>query len=136
MRGTGRRKTDSGPDDLEALVRKVATRRAREVVEAQKDRLDALEKEMAVARVDLDRIATDLRSLEQRLDAMTAAADPVTGDEAEVVEARNVLEAVRSEHARVRARLQVVSRYEERIRRIEEAVVKLYGGDLRGPGRP
>jgi hypothetical protein len=138
MRGTGRRKAEqgSGPGDLEALVRKVATRRAREVVEPQKERLDALEKEMAVARVDLDRIATDLRSLEQRLDAMTAATDPVTGDEAEVAEARNVLEAVRSEHARVRARLQVVSRYEERIRRIEEAVVKLYGGDLRGPGRP
>ena len=88
---------------------------------------------MAVARVDLDRIATDLRSLEQRIDGLASGATPVTGDETEVAEARNVLDAVRTEHARVRARLQVVSRYEERIRRIEEAVVTLYGGDLRGP---
>lgn len=138
MRGTGRRKAEEGgrTRDLEALVRKVATRRAREVVEPQQQRLEALENEMAVVRVDLDRIATDLRSLEQRLDAITVGADPVTGNAVEVAEARDVLQAVRSEHARVRARLQVVSRYEERIRRIEEAVVKLHGGDLRGPGRP
>ena len=140
MKDVGRRRRGAaagdgagGAGDLEALVRKVAARRAREVVEPQKDRLDALEREMAVARVDLDRIATDLRSLEQRIDGLASGAAPVTGDETEVAEARNVLEAVRAEHARVRARLQVVSRYEERIRRIEEAVVSLYGGDLRGP---
>jgi hypothetical protein len=28
-----------------------------------------------------------------------------------------------------------MSRYEERLCRLEDAVVKLYGGDLRGPGR-
>jgi hypothetical protein len=32
---------------------------------------------------------------------------------------------VRREHARIRARFQVVSRYEERIRRLEKAVTKL-----------
>jgi predicted nucleic acid-binding Zn-ribbon protein len=100
----------------------------------QARRIDALEKEMAVVRVDLDRLASGIRSIEERLDARDRAVEPITAGAEELVEARSLLEAVRSEHARVRARLHVVSRYEERIRRIEEAVVKLYGGDLRGPG--
>jgi hypothetical protein len=40
---------------------------------------------------------------------------------------------VRREHAQVRARLQVVSAYEERIRRLEAVLAEVSGGDLRRP---
>jgi hypothetical protein len=104
------------------------------------DRLDsrtaALEEAVAVIRVDLERIGHELRSLEHRLDSEAAGtAPPVTGSEREVGEARNVLAEVRREHERVRVRFQMISRYEERLRRVEDAAVKLYGGNLRGPMR-
>jgi hypothetical protein len=121
------------PDELERLVRRVAGRRAREVIDVQKRAVDRVERDLGVVRVDLDCIASDLRAIEERLDAGTAGAAPVSGDDDANADARRVLDEVRAEHARIRARLQVVSRYEERIRRLEEAVVKLYGGDLRGP---
>lgn len=55
------------------------------------------------------------------------------GEEAEHAEARSLVEAVRREHEQVRVRMQVIGQYEERLRRMEDAVVKLYGGDVRHP---
>jgi len=55
------------------------------------------------------------------------------GEEPEFAEARSLVETVRREHEQVRVRMQVIGQYEERLRRIEEAVVKLYDGDVRHP---
>lgn len=54
-------------------------------------------------------------------------------DDAERAEARSLVEAVRREHEQVRVRMQVIAQYEERLRRLEDAVVKLYDGDVRHP---
>lgn len=98
-------------------------------------RLAAQESTLAVVRVDLEVISHQLRSLEHRLEAVAADVrdGPVTGSPSDVAEARNVLDQVRSEHERIRVRLQMLTVFEERFRRIEEAVVTMYGGDLRGP---
>ena len=42
-----------------------------------------------------------------------------------------LVDDVRTEHARIRARMQVISAYEERLRRVEESVAELYEGDPR-----
>lgn len=125
----GRRKVD-----LDQRVRRIATKRARAVVRDQKSRIDSLDSAAAVVRVDLEQIANQLRAIEHRLDSAVPIGGAVVGTPDEVAEARNVLDEVRAEHERMRVRMTVALRYEERLRRIEEAVVTLYGGDLRGPG--
>ncbi|SDO72913.1 hypothetical protein SAMN04489867_0430 [Pedococcus dokdonensis] len=55
------------------------------------------------------------------------------GDEGDRAEARSLVEAVRREHEQVRVRMQVIAQYEERLRRLEEAVAKAYDGDVRHP---
>ena len=50
-----------------------------------------------------------------------------------LAEGRGLLDEVRTEHARIRARMQVVSAYEERLRRVEESVAELFEGDRRHP---
>ncbi|GAA2159889.1 hypothetical protein [Pedococcus bigeumensis] len=57
----------------------------------------------------------------------------LVADDAERAEARSLVEAVRREHEQVRVRMQVIAQYEERLRRLEDAVVKLYDGDVRHP---
>ena len=66
--------------------------------------------------------------LEQRLASGTFVAD-----DAELAEARSLVEAVQREHEQARIRMQIVSHYEERLRRVEDALVNLYEGDVRHP---
>ncbi len=54
-------------------------------------------------------------------------------DDESVAEGRGLLDEVRSEHARISALMQVVSSYEERLRRVEESVAEPYEGDRRHP---
>jgi hypothetical protein len=127
------RRTKAGPD-LDQRIRRIATRRAKAVVEGVSGRVSRLESDAAVVRVDLERIAHQLRALEQRLDSERADVGPTSGEPIGDDPAA-VLAEIRREHERIRIRFQTMTRYEERLRRIEDAVVKLYGGDLRGPGR-
>ena len=117
-------------DALEERVRQIATRRAKAVGQATDKRIDKVAAAVEVIRVDLDRISHQLRSIEHRLDAagVDAPQDAQTSPE-------DALAKVQQEHERIRARSQLVSRFDERLRRVEEAVRKLYGGDLRGPGK-
>jgi hypothetical protein len=59
--------------------------------------------------------------------------DRFTGDAEEHAEARSLVAEVRREHEQVRIRMQVIGQYEERLRRLEDAVVKMYHGDVRHP---
>ena len=59
-------------------------------------------------------------------DAASVDPEDLTADQA-----RALLREVREEHARVRVRMQVVSGYEERLRRVEESLAELYDGDPR-----
>jgi len=66
--------------------------------------------------------------LEQRLEGGTFVAD-----DASLAEARSLVDEIRQEHEQARVRMQIVSHYEERMRRVEEAVAGLHGGDVRHP---
>ena len=69
-----------------------------------------------------------LGRIEERLGSGTFVAD-----DAQMAEARDLVQAVRQEHEQVRVRMQIVSHYEERLRRVEEALATLYDGDVRHP---
>ena len=108
--------------ELEARVKDLD--RARVMQAAERERRDA----------QFGTIEVRLADLEQRFVAVPAggaSGSVAPPDEAELAEARGLVEEVRTEHARVRARLQVVSAYEERLRRVEESVAELYEGDPR-----
>jgi chromosome segregation ATPase len=92
--------------------------------------LDSNHREIEHGRlsVQVGVLETRLNQLEERLGAGTFVAD-----DAQAAEARSLVEAVRREHEQVRARLQLVSSYEERLRRVEEAVVGRSDGDRRHP---
>jgi hypothetical protein len=66
--------------------------------------------------------------LEQRLESGSFVAD-----DASMAEARSLVDEVRHEHEQARVRMQIVSHYEERLRRVEEALATLYDGDVRHP---
>ena len=110
-----------------------------------------LRAELADLRAELQSNVTDLRSAEaatddrisqvewtqERLGPQLAAVDerlaaverpvPAAGDRSEQDEARSLVEEVRSEHARVRARLSVVASYEHRIATLEQTLGTLTG---------
>jgi hypothetical protein len=67
-----------------------------------------------------------LGSLEERLGSGTFVAD-----DQQMAEARDLVQAVRQEHQQVRVRMQIISHYEERLRRVEDAMAQLYEGDPR-----
>ena len=95
--------------------------RARTMEASERERRDA----------QFGTIEVRLADLEQRLhDARPQFAGTPPDDEA-LAEAAGLVDAVRTEHARIRARMQVISAYEERLRRVEESVAELYDGDPR-----
>ena len=109
---------DQQVKELEARVTYLD--RARVMEAAERERRDA----------QFGTIEVRLADLEQRLaDTRSRVADPPTDDE--LSRATGLVEEVRTEHARIRARMQVISAYEERLRRVEESVVQLYEGDPR-----
>jgi hypothetical protein len=67
-------------------------------------------------------------ALEERLQTGTFVAD-----DASMAQARSLVDEVRREHEQVRVRMQLVSHYEERLRRVEQALAGLHGGDPRQP---
>lgn len=78
-------------------------------------------------------IEVRLADLEQRLADAASGLGDAPLDEQQLAAGRSLLDEVRTEHARIRARMQVVSAYEERLRRVEESVAELYDGDRRHP---
>jgi hypothetical protein len=67
-----------------------------------------------------------LGELAERLDSGVFVAEP-----AEQVEARSLVEEVRREHQQIRTRMQIISQYEERLRRVEESLGALTDADHR-----
>jgi predicted nuclease with TOPRIM domain len=82
-------------------------------------RLDAVERESSWSANELARLAPQAAAFEARLEQQ-ARPTVLTGGLADLPEARLLLDVVREEHARVRARLSLVSAYEERLRRLEQ----------------
>jgi uncharacterized protein involved in exopolysaccharide biosynthesis len=89
----------------------------------QHERIAELERELA-------RVSPQVAALEERLAALSAPPTPPelgTVLESDDPAAAELLEAIRAEHARVRARISAAARYEERLRQLEEQVEALRG---------
>ncbi|GAB2469867.1 hypothetical protein [Jatrophihabitans fulvus] len=85
-------------------------------------RLDEWSLASARSRVEYDTAAHQLAALEVRIAALEdATVEP--GDDAARAEARQLVDVVRTEHARVRTRLTLFGAYEERLRRVEAALL-------------
>jgi exonuclease VII small subunit len=104
---------------LEARVKELGRATALDLREGE--RRDAHVGSLEVRLADLEQGLADLRS-------GVAATAP---DDDQLAAGRTLLDDVRTEHARIRARMQVVSAYEERLRRVEESVTELFDGDRR-----
>lgn len=83
--------------------------------------------------VDWGRALHQLGALETRVGRLeeTVEKEEFAADDSSVAEAKSLVDTVRREHDQVRVRFQVISSYEERMRRLEAAVVNMYDGDMR-----
>ncbi|TYP89856.1 hypothetical protein [Blastococcus xanthinilyticus] len=82
-------------------------------------RLDEVQRESSWSANELARLAPQAAAFEARLE-QRARPVVLTGGLEDLPEARLLVDVVREEHARVRARLSLVSAYEERLRRLEQ----------------
>ncbi len=73
-----------------------------------------------------ERLGPQLAAVDERLASVERPA-PAALDQSEQDEARSLVEEVRSEHARVRARLSAVASYEHRIASLEQTLSTLTG---------
>jgi chromosome segregation ATPase len=89
-------------------------------------RLDAVERQADWSANELARLAPQVAALETRVE-QKARPTVLAGELQDLPEARSLVEVVREEHARVRARLSLVSAYEERLRRLEERLLQHEG---------
>lgn len=81
-------------------------------------RVADVERESSWSANELARLAPQAAAFEARLESQ-ARPLVLTGALEDLPEARLLVDVVREEHARVRARLSLVSAYEERLRRLE-----------------
>ncbi len=98
-----------------------------------RDRLTPVEKRDVIREVEHGRLSAQIGAVEQRLGRIEEllSESRLVGAEADAGEAIEVLEAVRSEHEQIRVRMQIISSYEERLRRVEASVIAMYDGDHR-----
>ena len=138
------RRAVADPDDLRGRLdkqRRQVEQQARQIAEL-KASVAALGKrirpvELASSHRELEhgRATIQIGICEERLGRIEEQLrdEVFAGDAAEHAEARSLVEAVRREHDQVRIRMQVIGQYEERLRRLEDAVVRMYDGDVRHP---
>ena len=138
------RRSVADPNNLAAKVDKQRAqldRQAAQIAELKSSvaalgkRLHPVEHASAHREVEHGGLAIQIGIVEERLGKIEEGlrSAEFVGDDAERAEARSLVEAVRREHEQVRVRMQVIAQYEERLRRLEDAVVKTYHGDVRHP---
>ncbi|GAB3357426.1 hypothetical protein [Modestobacter lapidis] len=108
-------------DDLAGRDRELDERIAEQArrVEQLERRMEPVERESSWSANELARLAPQAAAFEARLEQQRERAEVITAELTDLPEARTLVEVVREEHARVRARLSLVSSYEERLRRLE-----------------
>ncbi len=132
------RKHDSRLKAQRALIDRqqavIANQRKR--LGSQADRLAGLAERVEAVELRASRVGTVYAVLEQQIASMETRLDrlvtqvtdttlPATEDER--AEGRTLLEEIREEHSRIRARFGIMARYEERIRRLEAALKPVPG---------
>ena len=103
-------------------------------VEALRKRIQPVEHASNHREVEHGNLTIQVGVWEQRLGRLEElmARHPLS-DVTDIPEGRSLLEEIRRQHEQIRVRMQVIAQYEERLRRVEEALVKLYHGDVRHP---
>jgi predicted component of type VI protein secretion system len=88
-------------------------------------RLAKVEATAKVLSMDFARIQLQLAALETKVETVARERDPapITGDSEAVARARDVVAIVQQEHEQIRARFQIITRYEERLRRVEDSLL-------------
>ncbi|HEY8372422.1 MAG TPA: hypothetical protein VIL00_06725 [Pseudonocardiaceae bacterium] len=87
-------------------------------------RTDDLDGRSGWTENEVRRMGPHLAAVDERVAMLERPAARSSGDTAEQTESRSVLEEVRAEHARIRARLTAIARFEERLARLEEAAAR------------
>lgn len=92
----------------------------------QRRMTSSLAGQMATLRTDFDRMANQIAATETRIEWVRERVDPEVfeGTTEERAQARQLIEEIRREHAQIRVRFQVVSNYEERLSRVENALAE------------
>jgi chromosome segregation ATPase len=132
------RDLQAGVDQQRSQAQKLETRLKtleREVA-ALRERVRPVELASNRREVEHGRVSVQVGVLEQRLGEIEEriATGTFVADDAEQAEARRLVDEVRHEHQQARVRFQIISHYEERLRRVEQALVELLDdGDLRQP---
>ena len=128
---TLRNRAERHDTQLERLTRQVE--KLQTTMQQMRERSRPLELEANTRLVQHSRMSVQLGMLEQRMGRIEEqlATGAVTGDDAARAEARDIVDLVRREHEQVRVRLQLVSHYEERLRRVEAAIESMAEGDVR-----
>jgi chromosome segregation ATPase len=112
---------------------RVLTSRVNDLEHATADhrrRLDAAEHGLGAARGDLqwtraelDRLIPHVAAQEARLETLRESISLVPGtDGPQLSEARTLIEEIQRQHAQIRVRLAGISRYEDRLRKLEDQV--------------
>ena len=91
----------------------------------QRKALDRVSREAARGANLLERLIPQLAALEVRMSEQQRDLAPLQATPGELDEARSIVEEVRREHDRVRARLSGVAWYEDRLRKVEEQLEAL-----------
>jgi chromosome segregation ATPase len=104
-------------------------------IAALQARVRPIEQAGSLREIDHARLTTQVGALEERagrLEQRIGDGALIT-DDTSSAQARDLLTEVRSEHEQIRVRMQIISWYEERLRRVEASVTSMYDGDLRHP---
>ena len=125
----------SGVDQLTKRLAKTDAKVARpgerlttlgERLKRNKELLDEMKPVAYRVQSLLEILAAQVGAIEERLQDLTEKVEAGGFDatDAEKAEARSLIDAVREEHQRIRVRFGAVTRYEERLRRLESALAE------------
>ena len=115
------RKAPPGPDEQIARLRRRMRRMSKRLSKAE-NALRKAARDAEYHAIAMRKVAPAVAALEARVEDLREQLEPTPRPSTEhgMDEARDLWHAVRREHEQVRVRLTTLTRYEERLRRLEE----------------
>lgn len=119
LRGKVARKIRSaaGADEARATIEEL-----RAITDQQQVRIGDLERELARVSPQVAALEARLETLRERVDDDPASGQPASGS-SDAVDVSALLAETRRQHEQVRARLSAATRFEERLRKLEDGHV-------------